>query len=289
MPNDQLSLKFLFEFFLDSSRIKILAAVDYVKCHQKRNFNEYTSQYSQYAFSASNTKELTIKLWSGDTVLPEMTTKSNVRPILLFNCSVLPRISTSTHRSSRSTHLLDIKEKSQLRILGFLRQQQSRAFDRLWSNINDRRLFYHAGLANFRVESPLARGSPDAATSTWWDLEGGRHKIYGEFALNVANHSVERSFAVPSNPLMISFPVCPSHPSHLHGLKITNAGRLGSAITTSHSFLSKSKSLSSRGQSFEQLRIAICSEAATALTAAAAKVAALSSRSTNSEATLTPG
>ncbi|KAL2718106.1 hypothetical protein V1478_011982 [Vespula squamosa] len=28
----------------------------------------------------------------------------------------------------------------------------------------------HAGHADFRVESPLARGSPDAATSTWWDL-----------------------------------------------------------------------------------------------------------------------
>ncbi|KAL2745252.1 hypothetical protein V1477_006669 [Vespula maculifrons] len=24
--------------------------------------------------------------------------------------------------------------------------------------------------ANFRVESPLARGSPNAATSSWWDL-----------------------------------------------------------------------------------------------------------------------
>ncbi|KAL2715401.1 hypothetical protein V1478_015099 [Vespula squamosa] len=33
-----------------------------------------------------------------------------------------------------------------------------------------RRLFDHADLANFRVESSLARGSPDAATSTWWDL-----------------------------------------------------------------------------------------------------------------------
>ncbi|KAL2728389.1 hypothetical protein V1477_017665 [Vespula maculifrons] len=37
----------------------------------------------------------------------------------------------------------------------------------------ERRLFDHAGHANFRVESPLARGSPDAATSTRWDL--GRH------------------------------------------------------------------------------------------------------------------
>ncbi|KAL2734975.1 hypothetical protein V1477_013501 [Vespula maculifrons] len=34
----------------------------------------------------------------------------------------------------------------------------------------ERRLFDHAGHANFRVESPLARGSPDAATSKRWDL-----------------------------------------------------------------------------------------------------------------------
>ncbi|KAF7413582.1 hypothetical protein HZH68_002071 [Vespula germanica] len=40
--------------------------------------------------------------------------------------------------------------------------------------INQRRLFDHAGHANIRVESPLARGSPDAATSTWWDL-GRKH------------------------------------------------------------------------------------------------------------------
>ncbi|KAL2727823.1 hypothetical protein V1477_017099 [Vespula maculifrons] len=35
----------------------------------------------------------------------------------------------------------------------------------------ERRLFDHAGHANFRVESPLARGSPDAATSKRWDLD----------------------------------------------------------------------------------------------------------------------
>ncbi|KAL2747381.1 hypothetical protein V1477_004073 [Vespula maculifrons] len=35
---------------------------------------------------------------------------------------------------------------------------------------SERRLFDHAGHANFRVESPLARGSPDAATSKRWDL-----------------------------------------------------------------------------------------------------------------------
>ncbi|KAL2732992.1 hypothetical protein V1477_015233 [Vespula maculifrons] len=39
--------------------------------------------------------------------------------------------------------------------------------------IKKRRLFDHAGHAKFRVESPLARGSPDAAASTRWDL--GRH------------------------------------------------------------------------------------------------------------------
>ncbi|KAL2748542.1 LOW QUALITY PROTEIN: hypothetical protein V1477_003185 [Vespula maculifrons] len=37
----------------------------------------------------------------------------------------------------------------------------------------ERRLFDHAGHANFTVESPLARGSPDTATSKRWDL--GRH------------------------------------------------------------------------------------------------------------------
>ncbi|KAF7406565.1 hypothetical protein HZH68_005934 [Vespula germanica] len=34
----------------------------------------------------------------------------------------------------------------------------------------ERRTFDHAGHANFRVESPSARGSPDAATSKRWDL-----------------------------------------------------------------------------------------------------------------------
>ncbi|KAL2732440.1 hypothetical protein V1477_014681 [Vespula maculifrons] len=39
-----------------------------------------------------------------------------------------------------------------------------------WEGLMERRLFYHASHANFRVESPLARGSLDAATSTRWDL-----------------------------------------------------------------------------------------------------------------------
>ncbi|KAL2724762.1 hypothetical protein V1477_018623 [Vespula maculifrons] len=76
-----------------------------------------------------------MKLWSGDTGFREMTTKSNVRPILIVNGSVLLRISTSTHRSSRSTHSLEVLEKSQysnceMGILGCERQQQRRAFDR---------------------------------------------------------------------------------------------------------------------------------------------------------------
>ncbi|KAL2750532.1 hypothetical protein V1477_001322 [Vespula maculifrons] len=53
------------------------------------------------------------KLWSGDSGLPEMTTKSSVRPILIVNGSVLLRISKSTHRSSRSTHSLEVIEKNQ--------------------------------------------------------------------------------------------------------------------------------------------------------------------------------
>ncbi|KAF7397213.1 hypothetical protein HZH68_008435 [Vespula germanica] len=52
-------------------------------------------------------KEGKVKLWSGNTGLPEMTTKSSVRPILTINVSVLLRISKSTHRSSRSTHSLE--------------------------------------------------------------------------------------------------------------------------------------------------------------------------------------
>ncbi|KAL2748105.1 hypothetical protein V1477_003654 [Vespula maculifrons] len=53
------------------------------------------------------------KLWSGDSGLPEMTTKSSVRPILIVNGSVLLRISKSTHRRSRSTHSLEVIEKNQ--------------------------------------------------------------------------------------------------------------------------------------------------------------------------------
>ncbi|KAF7388773.1 hypothetical protein HZH66_009910 [Vespula vulgaris] len=53
-----------------------------------------------------------IKLWSGDTELHETTTKSSVRPILTINGSVLLRIPTSTHRSSRSTHSLEVIEKN---------------------------------------------------------------------------------------------------------------------------------------------------------------------------------
>ncbi|KAL2742122.1 hypothetical protein V1477_009751 [Vespula maculifrons] len=52
--------------------------------------------------------------------------------------------------------------------------------------VGKRRLFDHAGHANFRVESPLARGSPDAATSTRWDL--GR---ITESTLNKSAHGNE--------------------------------------------------------------------------------------------------
>ncbi|KAL2733000.1 hypothetical protein V1477_015241 [Vespula maculifrons] len=58
------------------------------------------------AFPASNNEKLIMKLWSGDTGFREMTTKSSVRPILIINGSVLLRISTSTHRSSHSTHVV---------------------------------------------------------------------------------------------------------------------------------------------------------------------------------------
>ncbi|KAL2733271.1 LOW QUALITY PROTEIN: hypothetical protein V1477_014239 [Vespula maculifrons] len=60
-----------------------------------------------YASFGYKKEESIMKLWSGDTGLPEMTTKSNVRPILIINGSVLLRISKSTQRSSRSTHSLE--------------------------------------------------------------------------------------------------------------------------------------------------------------------------------------
>nr|KAF7397065.1 hypothetical protein H0235_016602 [Vespula pensylvanica] len=72
-----------------------------------------------YWFSlASNFDEM--KLWSGDTGLRETTTKSNVRPILMVNGLVLLRISTSTHRSSRTSHSLEVVEKSQFALLSHI-------------------------------------------------------------------------------------------------------------------------------------------------------------------------
>nr|KAF7421569.1 hypothetical protein H0235_009405 [Vespula pensylvanica] len=76
-----------------------------------------------------------ITLWSGDTQLRETTTKSSVRPILRVNGSVLLRISTSTHRSSRSTHTPQVITKKLncgVGILSFVRRQQSQAI-KLWS------------------------------------------------------------------------------------------------------------------------------------------------------------
>ncbi|KAL2745947.1 hypothetical protein V1477_005865 [Vespula maculifrons] len=59
-----------------------------------------------------------IKLRRGDTLPPVTTTKSDLRPTLTVTDSVLPSISTSTHRSSR-------------RRLGLVRRQQSGTFNRL--------------------------------------------------------------------------------------------------------------------------------------------------------------
>ncbi|KAL2724619.1 hypothetical protein V1477_018480 [Vespula maculifrons] len=63
---------------------------------------------------------------------------------------------SSSSRSGKASRIVDFRVESSL----------VRFFP-------ERRLFDHAGHANCRVESPLARGSPDAATSTRWDL--GRH------------------------------------------------------------------------------------------------------------------
>ncbi|KAF7391438.1 hypothetical protein HZH68_010981 [Vespula germanica] len=85
-------------------------------------YNPMTSSESEVLMALKEEEEaatkkkfmrIRMKLWSGDTGLPEMTTKSRVRPILIVNGLVLLRISTSTHRSSRSTHSLELIEKIQ--------------------------------------------------------------------------------------------------------------------------------------------------------------------------------
>ncbi|KAL2728330.1 LOW QUALITY PROTEIN: uncharacterized protein V1477_017606 [Vespula maculifrons] len=51
------------------------------------NFDEYTSQFSQYAFSVSNNEELILEFQSGDTRLRETTTKSDLRTTLTVTAS----------------------------------------------------------------------------------------------------------------------------------------------------------------------------------------------------------
>ncbi|KAL2732438.1 hypothetical protein V1477_014679 [Vespula maculifrons] len=72
------------------------------------NFDEYTSQFSQYASFGYKKEESIMKLRRGDTGFPEMTTKSSIRPILIVNGSVLLRISTSIHRSSRKESIMKL-------------------------------------------------------------------------------------------------------------------------------------------------------------------------------------
>ncbi|KAF7399447.1 hypothetical protein HZH68_008039 [Vespula germanica] len=119
----------------------------------------HRSSRSTHSLEVIEKNQCKVKLWSGDTGLPEMTTKSSVRSILIVNGSVLLRISKSTHRSSRSTHSLEVIEKNQCKvklwsgdtglpemttkssvrpilivnvgILGCERGQQRRTFDRL--------------------------------------------------------------------------------------------------------------------------------------------------------------
>ncbi|KAL2733270.1 hypothetical protein V1477_014238 [Vespula maculifrons] len=73
----------------------------------------HRSSHSMHSLELIEKSQCKMKLWSGDTGLPEMTTKSNVRPILIINGSVLLRISKSTHRSSRGMHSLEVTQKSQ--------------------------------------------------------------------------------------------------------------------------------------------------------------------------------
>nr|KAF7429954.1 hypothetical protein H0235_006352 [Vespula pensylvanica] len=76
------------------------------------NFDEWASQFSKYAFSVSNKEELIITSRSGDTFPPVTTTKFELRPTLTVTGSVLLQISTSRHRSSHSTHSPQLIEKT---------------------------------------------------------------------------------------------------------------------------------------------------------------------------------
>ncbi|KAL2750125.1 hypothetical protein V1477_001621 [Vespula maculifrons] len=73
----------------------------------------HRSSRSTHSLEVIEKNQCKTKLWSGDSGLPEMTTKSSVRPTLIVNGSVLLRISKSTHRSSHSTHSLEVIEKNQ--------------------------------------------------------------------------------------------------------------------------------------------------------------------------------
>ncbi|KAF7383688.1 hypothetical protein HZH68_014445 [Vespula germanica] len=104
-----------------------------------RDFENLSRRVDLEIFAGCHGSE--IKLRSGDTLPPMTTTKSDLRPTLTVTDSVLLSISTSTHRSCRSTHrsscskhspqVIEKRFKLEVGILGLVRLQQSWTFDRL--------------------------------------------------------------------------------------------------------------------------------------------------------------
>ncbi|KAF7404066.1 hypothetical protein HZH68_006860 [Vespula germanica] len=92
---DEYTTQFSLYAFFGSNREESILAT---------NFDEYASQFSQYAFSASSREELIFKLRSGDTRLRERTTKTGLRPPLTVTSLVVFWTSMRELRKFRGGH-----------------------------------------------------------------------------------------------------------------------------------------------------------------------------------------
>ncbi|KAF7405974.1 hypothetical protein HZH68_005343 [Vespula germanica] len=99
----------------DNNKIKPLIDFDFYWFSRALYFDEYTSQFSQYAFSTSSNEE--IKLRSGDTRLPETTTKPEFEDLLprvdieIFADSIPISINDEFIQIYNSSLILDLDAK----------------------------------------------------------------------------------------------------------------------------------------------------------------------------------
>nr|KAF7438510.1 hypothetical protein H0235_000901 [Vespula pensylvanica] len=89
------------------------------------NFDEYPSQFSRYAFSASSREDLIFKLRSGDTHLRERTTKTGLRPPLTVISLVVFWTSTRELRKFRGDHFCKYQRTIKLRSGDILLQKRT--------------------------------------------------------------------------------------------------------------------------------------------------------------------